>query len=310
MFLRNNTLFILLIGFLLNLSAQAPIFPHLYTADPSARVFNDTLFVYPSHDQDQATWFSMEDYHVFSTVDMENWTDHGVAFSVNDVNWASKYAWAPDCVQANGKYYFYYPFEQDYIGVAVSDKPSGPFVDPLGKPLISRETDGVVAPRDLIDPGAFIDDDGQAYLYFGQNKVNVVKLNKDMISFDGKVQILEGTDGFFEAIWMHKYQETYYLSYSGRGKILYCTADNPLGPFTYQGEILDKVNSITNHHSIVEYKGQWYLFYHTSDLYFSKHPEDDGSKNWKGLHPYRRSVCFVPLSYDVDGRIIKVTHSE
>jgi len=232
--------------------AQNPFITHMYTADPSARVFNDTLYVYPSHDPDTATWFSMVDWHVFSTVDMKNWTDHGVALSLDDLSWASKEAWAPDCEFYNGKYYFYYPVEADFIGVAVGVSPTGPFRDPLDRPLIQRSTPGVVNMRDLIDPAIFIDDDHTPYLYFGQNDVNMVKLNEDMISFDDKVTVLKGARGFFEAIWVHKHKGKYYLSYSGRGKILYAMADNPYGPFKYKGVILDKMNSGTNHHSIVE----------------------------------------------------------
>ncbi len=175
--------------------AQNPIITHMYTADPSARVFNDTLYVYPSHDPDTATWFSMVDWHVFSTVDMRNWTDHGVALSVDDLSWADHEAWAPDCEYRNGKYYFYYPVEAKSIGVAVGDKPFGPFTDPLDKPLITRETPGVINNRDLIDPNIFIDDDNSPYLIFGQNDVNIVKLNDDMISFDN--DILVGHEGRF-----------------------------------------------------------------------------------------------------------------
>jgi hypothetical protein len=278
----------------------------MYTADPSARVFNDTLYVYPSHDEDFAKWFDMKDWHVFSTTDMKNWKDHGAIFSLDDIVWADTMAWAPDCEFYNGKYYFYYPVEQDFIGVAVADKPYGKFEDPIGKPLITRQTKGVVNNRDLIDPCIFIDDDRTPYLLFGQNDVNIVKLNNDMISFNDSVKVIEGAIDFFEAIWMHKYNGKYYLSYSGKGKILYCIGDSPYGPFEYKGEILDKVNSLTNHHSIVEFKGESYLFYHTSDLYFKNHPNDDGKKNWKGLHPYRRSICFDKLEYNRDGTIKKV----
>lgn len=214
---------------------------HMYSADPSARVFNDTLYVYPSHDQDTATWFNMNDWHVYSTTNMIKWKDHGVCLSLNDLSWAKKYAWAPDCNFKNGKYYFYYPTDQNFIGVAVGDKPYGPFKDPLNKPLISRNTTGVKANRDLIDPCIFIDDDGTPYLYFGQNQVNVLQLNNDMISFTDSVKVLQGTDHFFEAVWVHKYKDKYYLSYSGQGKILYCMADNPFGPFEYKGVILDEV---------------------------------------------------------------------
>ncbi len=286
--------------------AQNPFINHMYTADPSARVFNDTLYVYPSHDPDTATWFSMVDWHVLSTTDMVNWTDHGVALSLDDLSWADHEAWAPDCEFRNGKYYFYYPVESNYIGVAVGDKPYGPFVDPLDGPLITRETTGVVNNRDLIDPTIFIDDDNTPYLIFGQNDVNIVRLNDDMISFDDSVRVIEGVDDFFEAVWMHKYDGKYYISYSGRGKILYGIGDSPYGPFQYQGEILDEVNSGTNHHSIVEYKGDWFLFYHNSDLYFTHNPDVEPVMNWEGNNPFRRSICVDRLYYNEDGSIRKV----
>ncbi len=291
---------------LISSNAQNPFIRHMYTADPSAHVFNEKMYVYPSHDLDTATKFSMTDWHVFSTEDMVHWTDHGVALSVDDLTWAEKEAWAPDCGYYNGKYYFYYPVEQNYIGVAVGDSPVGPFKDPLGKPLISRQTPGVVATRDLIDPSIFIDDDGTPYLFFGQNDVNAVKLNDDMISFEGPVQIVEGTQEFFEAVWVHKYNGKYYMSYSGRKngkKIYYGMADHPLGPYTFKGVILDEVNSGTNHHSIVEYKGRWYLFYHNSDLFLEKTPEDSPERKYKG---FRRSVCVDYLYYNEDGTIKEV----
>lgn len=287
--------------------SQNPFITHMYTADPSARVFNDTLFVYPSHDEDTATWFTMKDWHVFSTTDMENWTDHGVIFSLDDISWAKQNAWAPDCIERNGKYYFYYPVEQSKIGVAVSDRPTGYFKDPLDSALIHINAEGVVCNRDFIDPAVFIDDDGQAYLYMGQLVVNVINLNEDMISYDGEVHLLEGTDDFFEGAWMHKHNGKYYLSYMGQsGHIKYSISDNPLGPFEYQGIILPRMNSGTNHHSIVKYKGQWYMFYHNADLYYLNNPELDEKFGWghKGSHhTYRRSICFDKLFYNDDGTI-------
>ncbi len=282
---------------------QNPFITGMYTADPSARVFNDTLYVYPSHDKTDAKWFNMTDWHVFSTTDMKHWVDHGVALSLDSVKWAIRYAWAPDCAYRNGKYYFYYPVDKKYIGVAVSDRPYGPFKDALGKPLISRQTPGVIARRDLIDPAVFIDDDNTPYLVFGQNKVNIVKLNDDMISFNDTVRIIKGARHFFEAVWMHKYKGKYYLSYSGSGKILYGMADSPYGPFKYKGVVLGKVNSGTNHASITQYKGQWYLFYHTSDLFFKNNPsaKKNGIKKW-----YRRSICADYLYYNADGTIKQV----
>lgn len=308
--MKNFGALLLLIVLGNNCYSQNPFITHMYTADPSARVFNDTLYVYPSHDPDNANWFDMVDWHVFSTTDMKNWKDHGAALDIKNVTWAKKYAWAPDCIKANNKYYFYFPTDQSHIGVAVGDKPEGPFVDVLGKPLISINTKGVVCNRDFIDPGVFIDDDGQAYLYMGQLVVNAIKLNKDMLSYDGEVHLLKGTDDFFEASWMHKYNGKYYLSYVGTsGEIKYCMADNPLGPFEYKGVILEKMNSGTNHHSIVEYKGQWYLFYHNSDLYYSNHPEVEEKFGWGhegSPHPFRRSICFDKLYYNNDGTIKQV----
>jgi len=300
-----NTLFLTCL--LLYSFAQNPVIKSIYTADPSARVFNDTLYLYPSHDRDSAQWWDMNDWHVFSTVDMKNWTDHGVALSLKDIKWAKKYAWAHDCGYKNAKYYFYYPTDQNYIGVAVSNYPVGPFIDPLGKPLISRQTPGVIANRDLIDPCVFTDDDGKSYLFFGQNDVCVIKLNNDMISFDDKVKIIKGTDHFFEAIWVHKYNGKYYMSYSGNGKILYAMSENVLGPYKYKGEILDEVNSITNHHSIVQYKGKWYLFYHNANLALKNIPDNSPYRKYI---QWRRSVCIEFLHYNADGSIQKVIQTK
>ncbi len=289
------------------LFCQNPFITKMYTADPSARVFNDTLYVYPSHDQDTATWFNMVDWHVFSTTDMKSWKDHGVALSLNDLNWAKRYAWAPDCIEKNGKYYFYYPTDQFHIGVAVSDKPYGPFKDPIGKPLLSKDSPGVICNRDFIDPAIFIDDDGSAYLFAGQNTVNAIKLNPDMVSYDGQVHIIQGAEKFFEASWVHKYKGKYYLSYSSvDGKILYALSDNVFGPYQYTGVVLDEVNSGTNHHSIAAYKGKWYLFYHNSDLYYQNTPGEKQVLDWNGKNPFRRSICVDYLHYNDDGTIKKV----
>ena len=153
--------------------AQHQILPD-FQADPSARVFNGRLYVYPSHDLAGNKGWDMVDWHAFSTDDMVHWKDHGVIFSLKDITWADKHAWAPDCIERNGKYYFYFPAD-DQIGVAVGDSPTGPFKDPLGKPLIARKE---VAGISSFDPNIFIDDDGQAYLYFGNSHdhVAVVKL--------------------------------------------------------------------------------------------------------------------------------------
>lgn len=281
-----------------------PVITMRYSADPSARVFNDTLYIYPSHDRDDSQWFDMEDYYLYSTTDMVHYKDEGLIFNpLKQTTWAKSMAWAPDCIEKNGKYYLYYPTDQDNIGVAVGNTPKGPFRDPLGKPLISRHSPGVSAPRDFIDPCVFTDDDGTSYLVVGQNALNIVRLNDDMISYEGEPVVLDNVNQlpkFFEAIWMHKYNGKYYLSYSGEGKICYATADHVTGPYTFQGYILGPVNSGTNHHSIVEYKGHWWLFYHTADRFLNSAPEEMLDKKLAG---FRRSVCAAPLFYNEDGTI-------
>lgn len=296
-----------------------PLIINQYTADPSARVFGDALYIYPSHDKDDALSFSMEDYHAFRTTDLVNYEDCGVIFNpLKQTSWAKAEAWAPDCVERNGKYYLYYPTDKRHIGVAVSDSPTGPFHDPLGHPLISIDTPGVICDRDFIDPAVFIDDDGQAYLFMGQNTVCCVKLNEDMISYSHKggskvngkstgVHIIKGVKGFFEAVWVHKRGKKYYISYStsplqgDKPRIDYAVAEHPMGPYRYMGTILDPVNSGTNHHSIVQFKNDWYLFYHTADL---------SRFNAPGVHNgVRRSICCDPLYYNNDGSICKVVQT-
>ena len=287
-----------------------PIITHMYSADPSAHVFNDTLWVYPSHDRDDALTFSMEDYHVYSTTDMVHWHDWGVIFNpLTQTTWAHEAAWAPDCIEHNGRYYLYYPTDKRHIGVAVGDTPHGPFIDPLGHPLLSIDTPGIVCNRDFIDPCVFTDHDGQSYLFVGQNTLCAVRLNDDMISYDTTggdhgVYIIEGAHEFFEASWVHEHNGTYYLSYSDgttdehNPRIAYCTAQHPLGPYTYRGVVLDPVNSGTNHQSIVNYHGQDYLFYHTADISRYKAP---------GFHcGVRRCVCVDSLFYEADGSIRRV----
>lgn len=291
-----------------------PVITTRYSADPSARVFNDTLYIYPSHDRDEAEWFDMEDYYVYSTTDMVHYKEEGLIFEpLKQTKWAKSMMWAPDCVAKNGKYYFYFPTDQDHIGVAVGDSPKGPFKDALGKPLISRNSPGVSAPRDFIDPCVFTDDDGTSYLLVGQNALNIVRLNEDMISYDDKPVVLDNVKElpyFFEAIWMHKYKGKYYLSYSTGAnyqktapQLGYAMADHITGPYQFKGFILGPVSSGTNHHSIVEYKGRWWLFYHTAARYLSTVPED--SINW-GHATFRRSVCAAPLYYNEDGTIRQV----
>lgn len=286
-----------------------PLVKHMYTADPSAHVFHDRLYVYTSHDEDNATYFDMLDWHVFSTENLEDWTDHGAIFSLEDVQWANKWAWAPDCVARNGKYYFYYPVERAKIGVAVSDSPVGPFVDTLGKPLIDNTGQIAHIGKEPIDPSVLIDDN-LAYMYFGCREPKVVQLKDNMMGLQGEVQELkingiegdkEHFGGFYgEAPWVFKRKDTFYLLYSnGWGKtstLVYATSKNPMGPFDFQGEVMDVVSSWTSHGSIVEFKDKWYVFYHNRDL--------------KGGSNYRRSICFDEITFDKNGNINKLMQNK
>ncbi len=290
--------------------SDQPLITHLFTADPSAHVFQDRLYVYPSHDRetdiednDLGDQYDMVDYHVFSMEEVGGpVTDHGVALALEDVPWASKQLWAPDAATKNGRYYLYFPARDHEgifrIGVAVSETPSGPFkAEP--KPIAGSFS---------IDPCSFVDDDGKAYLYFGgiwggqlQNWKTasfdpsgqepegavpaicprVAQLSEDMKEFAGgvaEVQILDENGAplraddhdrrFFEGAWVHKRHGLYYLSYSTGDThfLVYATSQSPLGPFTYAGRLLEPVIGWTTHHSIVEYRGRWYLFHHDSSL--------------------------------------------
>ena len=281
-----------------------PIIRDLYTADPSAHVFEDKVYVYPSHDKDDATGFDMEDYHVFSSNDLSTWEDHGVVLDVDDVPWATEYMWAPDCVYKDSTYYFYFPAKNTdgefQIGVATSPSPSGPFI-PEAEPIEGSFS---------VDPAVFIDDDGQAYMYFGgdghggQTTPWVAKMDSTMKQFSEAPQALTGISYWFEACWMNKINDIYYLSYStgtyhpsykNRSAIAYATSSNPMGPFTYQGVVNGYVTGWTNHHSIVEHKGQTYFFYHNSDL--------------SGGNMRRRSIAADYLHINDDGSIHQVTQT-
>lgn len=290
--------------------SDAPLITHLYTADPSARVFEGKLYIYPSHDRDTGRpdndlgdQYDMADYHVFSMDDVPGEvTDHGVALALEDVPWAAKQLWAPDAACRDGRYYLYFPArDRDGVfrlGVASSDRPGGPF----------RAEPEPIPGSFSIDPCAFADADGRAYLCFGglwggqlQNWrgprfdpegrepqgaepalcPRIAELAPDMRSFAGPVRELRILDEhgrplraddhdrrFFEAAWMHRRHDRYYFSYSTGNThyLAYAVADNPFGPFTYAGRLLDPVVGWTTHHSIVEFKGRWWLFHHDSSL--------------------------------------------
>jgi len=288
--------------------AQNPFVTDQFTADPTARVFEGKMYVYPSHDIPTPAakpgikdWFCMEDYHVFSSEDLSEWTDHGVIVNQKQVPWVdgnSYSMWAPECVEKNGKYYFYFPanVKRDSttrggfgVGVGVSEKPYGPF---RFEPKAIKGVGG-------IDPCVLIDKDGQSYIYWVARGLSVAKLKDNMMELASEPQVLEGLpEGFKEGPFTFERNGKYYLTFphvkNKTEELAYCISDNPMGPFKYGGVIMDEspVGCWTNHHSIVEYKGQWYLFYHHNDL----SPKFD--KN--------RSIRADSLFFNADGSIQKV----
>lgn len=294
--------------------AQNPIVQTIYTADPAPLVYNDTLYLYTGHDEDKSTWFTMKDWRCYSTTDMLNWTDRGAPLSLENFSWAGKDAWAGQCIFRNGKFYWYVPVNQSNgagmaIGVAVSSSPTGPFTDVIGKPLIHSGNGD-------IDPSVFIDDDGQAYLYWGNPYLKYVKLNEDMISYSGEIITVPlNKEGFSvrfkdadkrpsayeEGPWLYKRKELYYLLYAAGGvpeHLAYSTAPTATGPWTYQDTIMSiipKGGAFTNHPGLVDYKGKSYLFYHNGAL-----PGGGG---------FTRSVCVEEFSYNEDGSIPRIQNT-
>lgn len=314
-FLKNSVLILLLsITIPFYGKSQNPIVQTIYTADPAPLVYNDTLFLYTGHDEDHSTWFTMKDWRCFSTTDMVNWTDHGSPLSVKTFNWAGKDAWAGQCIFRNGKFYWYVPINQSNgkgmaIGVAVSKTPTGPFEDALGKPLVHSGNGD-------IDPTVFIDDDGQAYLYWGNPYLKYVKLNEDMISYSGDViTVALSKDGFNirikdadkrpsayeEAPWLYKRKELYYLLYAAGGvpeHLAYSTAPTATGPWKYRDTIMTIIKTggaFTNHPGLVDYKGKSYMFYHNGAL-----PGGGG---------FMRSVCVDECKFNTDGTITRISPS-
>lgn len=311
MIIRSKALIFLAILTSSAVQAQNPIIKHIFTADPAPLVYNDTVFLYTGHDTASvsATNYKMPDWYVFSSTDMVNWKDHGVCLSPQTFSWATGDAYAAQCVQRNGKFYWYVStFHKNdenskggaAIGVAVSDRPTGPFKDAIGKALVVNEmTTDMKHGWDDIDPTVFIDDDGEAYLYWGNGSCKYAKLKENMIELDGSITAFK-PEHYIEGPWLYKRNGLYYLVYAGAGTkpemIEYCTASGPLGPWTYRGIIQENVpNSFTTHPGIVDYKGKSYFFYHNGAL------PTGGS--------YRRSICVDYLYYNADGTIQKVVQT-
>lgn len=319
-----------------NSKPNEPIVTHIFTADPSAHVFEGKLYIYPSHDldhdgpsNDNGDQYAMEDYHVLSIDDVnEPCVDHGEALHLRDIPWASKQLWAPDAAYKNNTYYLYFPARDKEgifrIGVAKSTTPAGPFTP----------EENYIQGSFSIDPAVFVDEDKRAYVYFGglwggqlekwqEGTFNpnaegpmltepalgprVAELSEDMLTFKGEPReisivdesgnpILAGDEErrYFEGPWVHKYNDLYYLSYSTgtTHKIVYAVSKNPLGPFEFKGTILTPVIGWTTHHSIVQFKDKWYLFYHDCSL-------SDGVD-------HKRSVKYTELTYNDDGTIVTI----
>lgn len=307
--LQFRKLTVLMVSFCNSVSAQNPFIQDQFTADPSARVFDGKVYVYPSHDipctesRGRIGWFCMEDYHVFSSSNLTDWTDHGIIVSQNKVNWvdSTSYSmWAPDCIFRNGKYYFYFPTRPKdtikngrgfTIGVAISDKPTGPFI-PQTEPI--KNVRG-------IDPNVFVDKDGQAYLFWSAGNIYGAKMKDNLLELASEVKTLQQlpTKGLKEGPYLFERNGIYYLTYphveNKTERLEYAIGDNPLGLFKMTGVIMDESTTgcWTNHHSIINFRNQWYLFYHHNDL----SPQFD--KN--------RSIRIDSLFFNEDGTIRKVT---
>lgn len=283
--------------------AQNPIVQTLYTADPAPMVYKDTLYLYTSHDNDGAEYYEMTDWRCYSTTDMQNWTDLGSPMSYKTFSWATGDAWAGQCVERNGKFYYYVPVAVNggtAIGVGVADNPAGPFKDAIGKPLVGPGWGN-------IDPTVYIDQDGQAYLYWGNPSLKYVKLNSNMISYSGAVQTVNlTTEGFGtrygnadrktlyeEGPWFYRRGNLYYMVYAASGipeNICYSTSNSPTGPWKFRGVIMPSGGgSFTNHPGIIDYKGHSYFFYHNGQL--------------PGGNGFQRSVAVEEFKYNPDGSI-------
>ncbi|MDQ8204035.1 family 43 glycosylhydrolase [Pelagicoccus sp. SDUM812003] len=290
--------------------ADYPIASHRYLADPCVLVHDGRVYLYCSNDDENvgAQDYLMKSLVCISSDDLKNWTDHGPVFRVpDDASWASR-SWAPSMSERHGRFYLYFGNGGSGIGVAVGDSPIGPFTDPLGELLIKWSTPGAAGENMwLFDPYVFIDDDQQAYLYFGGNgesNVRIIKLNEDMISLDGAARSITAP-GFFEAAWMHKRDGIYYFSYSTNPshglRIDYMTSDNPVSGFEYAGVVADQPpsNNNNNHAGIFQFADSWYHVYHNRYV-----------ANQAGDPPgYLRNLGIEPLDYLEDGSIQEISYT-
>jgi hypothetical protein len=288
----------LLGGFCTSAHASDPIIQTRFTADPAPMVYNGTVYLYTSHDEDDATDFKMVDWRLYTSTDMVNWTDHGAVASLKTFPWAvqTNGAWAPQVIERGGKFYLYAPISMagspnNVIAVAVADRPEGPFKDALGHPLVGPA-------QGFFDPTVAIDDGGQAYLYWGNPNLWYVKLNKDMISYSGEPTKIEpGISDYQEGPWFYERQGKYYMAFASSccsEGIGYAMSDRPTGPWAYKGPIMDHHPASTgNHPGIIDYKGGSYVFGFNYELNFAMTP----------IHHERRSVSVAKFDYRPDGTI-------
>lgn len=281
-----------------------PIITHKYTADPAALVHNGKVYIYAGHDEcpPPHNHYVLNEWLVFSSDDLVTWTEHAVPLKAKDFAWAKGDAWASQVIERNGKFYWYVTVEHatkpgKSIGVAVADNPLGPFIDARGSAIVTNNmtTEYTKISWDDIDPTVWIDDDGQAYLIWGNTQCYYAKLKDNMIELDGDIMPIH-LPNFTEAPWIHKRNEWYYLSYAQffPEKIGYSMSRSINGPWEYKG-LLNEIagNSNTNHQAIIEFKGQWYFIYHNGAI-----PTQGGS--------FRRSVCIDRLYYNEDGTMKRV----
>ena len=290
--------FVVLAAIMAVCRAQNPIIQTNFTADPAPMVYNGTVYLYTSHDQDDASQFKMVDWKLYTSTDMANWTDHGTVASLATFAWAvqTNDAWAPQVVERGGKFYLYAPISvagspKNVIAVAVADSPLGPFKDALGHALISPASDN-------IDPTVFVDDDGQAYLYWGNPHLWYVKLNQDMISYAGAITKVDSKpDNYQEGPWFYKRQGRYYMAYASHccpEGVGYAMSANATGPWEYKGMLMEPdKRSSGNHPGIIDFKGSSYVFGFNYQLNFALTSE----------HRERRSVCVRKFTYNSDGTI-------
>ena len=317
--MKKNIIITAALAIAMNSTAQNPFVQTWFTSDPAPMVHNNRMYVYTGHDEDNADFFWMQEWRIYSTDDMVNWQDHGSPLALESFSWADDRAWASQCVERDGKFYWYICAHSKLsngmaIGVAVSDTPTGPFKDAIGKPLFENGS------WDHIDPTVMIDEDGQAWLMWGNPQCYYLRLNRDMISYSGELGRLDMTeeafggpmmsqrekgkkykDSYVEGPWLTKRNGTYQLLYAAGGvpeHISYSTASSPTGPWKYAGEImpLSNTNSFTNHCGVADYKGHSYFFYHTGKL-----PNGGG---------FGRSVAVEEFKYNADGSFPTILPTE